>query len=239
MNVYFLLEGKRSEPQVYSAWLSILAPGLTRVAHHDAVQSRNYFLFSAGGYPGIVSKHLGNAVRDVNAVGKYQYLVVALDADDASVDERYEEIESALNQSGLVLRNAELILVIQNRCIETWFLGNRRVVTRNPQNTDLRDYLAFYNVSQDDPELMPCYPGFTTISQFHHAYLRAVFAEKNLVYSKRDPGHVRDAEYVAELRRRLANDPTHLRSLRTFFGILLQFDHLCPLQHLGPPEAEN
>ncbi len=55
MKVYFLLEGRRTEPKIYSSWLSHLIPQLKRInSHNDKSEENSYFLFSANGYPLII-----------------------------------------------------------------------------------------------------------------------------------------------------------------------------------------
>jgi hypothetical protein len=46
MNLYFLVEGKRTEKKVYPAWLAHLLPELQRVQNYDQVNQNNYYLFS-------------------------------------------------------------------------------------------------------------------------------------------------------------------------------------------------
>lgn len=218
MNLYFLLEGRRSEPQIYAAWLPIVAPIFRRVPRYDLVTRNSYFLFTADGYPGILTKHLPNAVRDVNAVGKYDFLVVVLDADEASVDERHSEIVKALSETPL--KGTELVMIVQNRCLESWLLGNRRIIARTPEDPILQKYVDFYDVSSLDPELMPCHPDFRTHSQFHHAYLRRAFAAKEITYSKRNPGHACEPTYIQQLINRLKREPAQLHSLRRLLSFL-------------------
>ena len=38
--------------------------------------------------------------------------------------------------------------------MESWFLGNRKILKDNPQNPLMLKYLRFYNVKNDNPELM-------------------------------------------------------------------------------------
>lgn len=216
MNIYFLVEGRRTERKVYPRWLSHLLPGLRQVERFDAVTERNYFLFSGEGYPGLLRVHLPNAVEDVNKVGRYDYLVVCLDADEATRDQRAAEVHSALANSGRTLKAAELRVVIQNRCIETWFLGNPRIVTRAAQSPILVSYLHFYDVTTQDPETMGVFPGFRTHATFHGAYLKEAFREKNLTYTKQYPGHVCDPAYLDQLMRRVQTRPTDLASFQAF-----------------------
>ncbi len=74
----------------------------------------------------------------------------------------------------------KLLIIMQNRCIETWFLGNRKIYSRQPQSSPLLDYSCHYNISINCPELMANYPTFNTHAQFHEAYLRELFRAKNV-----------------------------------------------------------
>ncbi|MCP4148643.1 MAG: hypothetical protein GY757_12930 [bacterium] len=80
MNLYFLVEGRRTEAKVYPKWLEHLLPELKRVYHCDHIAGNNYFLISGGGYPSIYH-HLKNAVHDVNAISGYDYLILCLDSE--------------------------------------------------------------------------------------------------------------------------------------------------------------
>ena len=44
MNIYFLVEGNRTEKKIYPQWLTYLVPKLKRVKYHDEVTSNNYYL---------------------------------------------------------------------------------------------------------------------------------------------------------------------------------------------------
>jgi hypothetical protein len=215
MNIYFLVEGK-TEKKVYPQWLSYLAPGLKRVKHFNEVDNGSYFIFSSGGYPSILDD-IPNAVEEINECGKYTFFVVCLDADEVTVEERKNEIKQLFLQNSPDLK-AQLVIVVQNRCFETWFLGNRKVYSRNPQDETFKQYCKFYNVSEKDPELMPQFPGFDSIAQFHVDYLKRMLKEKGIRYTKRFPGNVGESPYVEALKKRIEDRPTDLKSLKEFFS---------------------
>jgi hypothetical protein len=219
MRIYVLVEGRRTEAKVYPAWLSHIIPRLQRIRSYDDNADNSYFLLSAEGYPSIY-EDLVNAVQDVNAVGNYDYLMLCLDSDETSVEERQAEVDEVLVENQVRLHNAQLVIIVQNRCIETWFLGNRRVVKRNPLSHVLREYLQHYNVTVDDPELMALHPDFTRHAQFHASYIKEIFLERRLHYSKKFPGPVLEGAFLDELRRRIASEPTHLASLRSLLRFL-------------------
>ncbi len=212
MNIYFVVEGTSSERKVYPKWLSYLVPKLKRVNNFDIVEHNNYYLFDSGGYPAILDD-TEDAITNVNNTGKYDYLVVCLDADESSVEDRIKEVEDI----SINLTKEELIIIVQNRCVETWFLGNREIYTRQPANHSFIKYNKFYNVSENDPELMRKSSNFKgSIAAFHEEYLKEMLREKHLKYSKRNPKTVCEPLYIERLQSRV-EETKHLRTLKKFF----------------------
>ncbi len=222
MNLYFLVEGRSTEKKLYPKWLGHLLPSLEQVPSPSEAQANNYFLISGGGYPQILGDKLVNSLLDVAAAGAYDYFVVVLDAEEVTPAERIEEVRTKVDQSlaenGISLGTCKLMVIVQNRCIETWLLGNRRVFRRNPNSSELRRYVDFYNVHDDDPELMDKPPGTEgTMAAFHYEYLRLVLRERNTPYTKKTPGDACKSHYVDQLQQRIRDTPDHLRTLQVFF----------------------
>ena len=217
MNVYILVEGKRTEKKVYPAWLSILTPHLKKVDIAGDVSDDNYYLISGEGYPSLLS-HLKNAIEEVNEISKFQYLVLCLDAEEETVQGRIDEINTYLKREKCILQHAELVIVVQNPCFETWFLGNRKLFKRQPQSPELCRYIRFYNVSEEDPEEMPALVDHMTRAQFHVAYLREMFEERNISYSKRNPGELCETRFLTELIKR-NEETSHISSFREFLNL--------------------
>lgn len=225
MNLYFLVEGSTTEKKVYPAWLAHLLPELQRVQSYDLVNEKNYYLISGEGYPSIYN-FIGNSIEDINASGKYNYFVVCLDAEENTVTELKTEIYDFLSTQQLILNNTKLVLIIQNRCLETWLLGNRKIYPRQPKNQPLLDYTRYYqplldytryyDVSANDPEMMGKYQGFNTHAQFHGDYLKTLFKAKNITYTKQRPGDVLKPFYLDQLVARIQQEPQHLTSFRYF-----------------------
>lgn len=197
MNLYFLVEGRRTEKKVYPAWLGHLVPELTRVPFVHEVVKSNYFLISGEGYPSLLDVHLANSIKDYSETGKYDRLVVCLDVDDSTVADRSQAVADRASSLGFPLD--QLVVIAQDCCIETWFLGNRRAVSPAPNSSELSDYLRFYNVREDDPELMKMPSGFSARSVFHHRYFQLVSWDKRMNYRKQYPRHVVDRPYLDAL----------------------------------------
>ncbi len=216
MNLYLLVEGEKTEPKLYQSWLKYLLPKYSQVFHYKDVYKHNFYLFKGGGIPHIY-KHTVNAIKDINQVNKYDYLIVCIDSEELTSKQRITELKKYLEEKDTQLNeNCELIIIIQTVCIETWFLGNQKVFKRNPTGDKFILYSKFYNIEKNDPELMPCYFDFETKAQFHEAYLREMFKEHNIRYKKSQAKDVLQKYYLEELEKRILKTPNHLKSLQKF-----------------------
>ncbi|MCI5119785.1 MAG: hypothetical protein D3908_01060, partial [Candidatus Electrothrix sp. AUS4] len=172
MNVYFLVEGK-TERKVYPKWLAYLAPQLNRVDFPSDALENNYYLISGGGFPSILDNHLVDSAADVNASGKFDYFVLALDTDDVSAAEKKEEVEEFIIDHNVVFSNCKVVILPQVVCMETWFLGNRRIYVRNPSSAEVSAFTGHYNTALDDPEKMKQPEGYSgSIGDYHFHYLK-------------------------------------------------------------------
>lgn len=216
MNLYIIVEGRRTEKKVYPAWLTQLIPELSSVNWAFQATSKNYYLFNGNGFPALLHNHLKKSIEEVNELKKFKYLVLILDVDESTVDGRISEVNKFLFENKLELNpDTELVIIPQNRCIETWFLGNPKVFKSNPQSPQLVEYVNFFNVRENDPEQMGIYPQFNTHSQFHADYCTELLRERNIRYSKNKPNGVVDKDYLETLI--LRNEETnHLNSFKYF-----------------------
>lgn len=219
MNVYFLVEGRRTERRVYPAWLKHLVPRMSRATQLSHVRKDQYFLFSGEGYPALLN-HLKNAISDINTHGRFDWFVLCLDADYCSTNERKLEVETYLKDNNLSLcPNTKFAIIVQNKCIETWFLGNRKFFKRTPQNSKLLEYVQHYNVHDADPEQMSAPDHYNgTVAHFHDNYFRLICLERNCTYSKKQPEVVCQSMFLCELIERFQNSQ-HLESFGTFLEL--------------------
>lgn len=219
MNLYFLVEGKKTEPKIYPQWLTHLLPNFSQIKFADEATKNNYYLISGKGSPRILTVELPNAVAEINQYNNYDYLVFVIDADDMSTQEKTLEIETFIQTENIVLNSScQLQIITQKYCIETWFLGNRKVYPRNTNNIDFLSHAQFYDVSQQDPELMQKPSSFIgSTSIYHENYLRRMLAAKNSRYSKSYPKEVGEQYYLEALQQRV-NQTSDLSSLKNFFN---------------------
>lgn len=220
MNLYFLVEGRNCERKLYPQWLAHLLPEYSQVDQYQDVTDNNYYLISGQGYPRLLDVTLPNAVADVVNSGAYSYLVVVLDADDDGVAMRIAEVESRLE--GVELGQCQLKVIVQNCCVESWLLGNRKVFKRQPQDTELSGYLKFYNVYDDDPELMDKPSYARSKAAFHKRYLKLMLTEREMRYTEKNPSDVGELHYLSALQKRVADEPTHLQTFQTLLDFCLE-----------------
>jgi hypothetical protein len=220
MNLYFLVEG-HTELKLYPQWIQFLLPEFTQVNSFDQVQYKNYYIFGGAGIPSIINDHLPAAIEDVNSMYNYNHLVMCLDAEESSVQERLDEVNCFLQDNKVLLRNATLNIIVQNRCIETWLLGNRKLIPIGNIGGKLAEYREFFDVFKDDPELMGKHSEFNTHAQFHKSYLKSIYDARGLskVYSGICPRDSGEQHYFDQIKNRIQKEPQHLQTFQT----LLQF----------------
>ena len=237
MNFYFVFEGK-TEHIVYKEWLKILLPELSEVDVFDEVENNNYYYESDMGIPDCYNV-VANAIQEINEHPQYDYLVLFVDADRYSVAERKAEsfqfIAEKLNDVDKdyaykkLPENCKLVVIVQKVCIETWFLGNRTFVSRNPESELLKKYMAYFDVNKENPEDLGAdftqnkegtaqIFGYRTKALFHESYLREVFKERlqGIGYKKNRPREVQKETYLEQLIARTMDDETHLLSFQEF-----------------------
>lgn len=219
MNIYFLVEGK-TEQKVYPQWLSHLIPTLSRVNFAQDAEKNNYYLISGLGYPRLLDAELANSVLEINECANYDYLVLVIDTDDMSEQEKVDEILQFINTNDIALNSScQLHIIAQTSCMETWFLGNQKAYKKSVgKHSAFYPHAKFYDVSQQDPQAMNKPDGFCgSTSVYHETYLRKMLAEKNIRYSKSNPKEVDKAHYLEQLKKRVS-DTQHLISLKNFFN---------------------
>jgi hypothetical protein len=218
MNVFFLVEGRHTERKVYPKWINHLVPSLTKVERPALVKANQFCIVSGNGYPSILT-YLENSVEEANRLGCFDFFIIVVDADDKIVLERDTEIMDYMTKQSINLSDkTELIIISQRVCIETWFLGNRKIFKRNVENTTLSEWILFYNVKTDDPEEMPLFPQFIdAIGSFHKLYFKKMMSERKLIYTEQTTHIVEQKDFLEQIIKRFKEG--HIPS----FGRFLDF----------------
>lgn len=228
MNLYFLVEGDRTEPKLYRRWISHVLPRLSEVALVSDLIGDRFYIISGGGYPSYVDR-IRDSLLDLKDHPGVDHFFICIDSEELSYEEKLAEITDELTRAERDTRvrdgnpHFRSYVIVQHCCAETWFLGHRRMMTRNPTSPDLLRFQSFFDVRVADPENMMRLPGYVTRASFHLAYLKAMLLEKNprLHYTKRKPGEVLESHYLDALRERCAGgDLTSLHVLLDTWGRL-------------------
>lgn len=215
MNYYIVVEGKSGERKVYPKWIHILNPDLIQVYSLADISSNNYYLISGNGYPQYL-KIVDSAVEDCAANQAIDRLVIAVDAEDFSYQEKEHEVVACVAGR---LDPQRVCIIVQYPCLESWALGNRIVFRRNPVDSALRRYLQIYDVRTNDPELLPALQEESmNRCQFAFMYLKRVLSDRyaKLTYTKSNPQVIEHPKYFEHMRKRL-QETKHIRS----FGVFL------------------
>jgi len=227
MNLFFLVEGEKTEVKIYKKWVEHTFPQLTFVKNIQLVTTNCFCIFPAGGYPKIFTDEpspLDICLTDITKHGSIDHFFICLDSEEEDYKIRFKEVETeleTLNEIGISSSvQTSIHIIVQHCCIETWFLGNTKMLRKNPQSQNLLEFKKFYDVSINDPELMDCPDGYLTKASFHLEYLKKMLKEKNpnLTYTKKYQGPTTEKAYLEALRQR-CEKTGHLSSLKRLFDI--------------------
>jgi hypothetical protein len=212
VNFYVVVEGS-VEKKVYGKWIPLMNPSLKQINSLGETTQDNFIIFDGGGYPYILEL-IENGISDLAHTNNDYRLVVIIDSEDMSRQEKFSEIDAFIQgkTSGVHL---DYRIIVQHFCFETWALGNRKIVTSNPSNPELVEYLKHYHVRKNDPELLTVIPKSNlNRAQFAESYLRKLLQQKfHQTYTKRNPEAVTHPTYFAELKNRLL-DTGHIGSFK-------------------------
>jgi hypothetical protein len=218
VNLFIVGEGEVSEKRVYAAWVPQVNPTLTEVPSIWQIFENNFSVFSGGGQPHFIDA-ARSAIEDVNTHGHIDRLVLAADSEEQTYQEKYDEI---LNGISDLACSAQIWIVVQHFCLETWALGNRKVGPRNPRDARLLQFKLVYDVLANDPELLPDCPEFGyTRAQFALKYLQLLLNDRTpaITYSKSNPKHICHPTFFAQVRNR-HQETSHIASFAHFLSAL-------------------
>ncbi|MFS8070014.1 MAG: hypothetical protein ACMG6S_26920, partial [Byssovorax sp.] len=191
MNLYFLVEGLRTEKQVYRRWVEHVFPSLSQVQNVAEMTANSWYIISGYGIPSY-KRRIRDALEDIKDNPAVDHFFICIDAEEDSYEARFTEVEAEVRKWETETRvrdrnpSFRIHIIVQNCCVETWFLGHARMMRRTPSSAVLAEYKRFYDVREDDPEHMGTFRGFTTRADFHLKYLQEMLLEQSpeLRYSK-------------------------------------------------------
>lgn len=213
MKIYLVVEGEIGEKKVYAKWIKYYRPNLKIIHYLDELVDNSVFIISGMGYPNYFEV-IENAALDVYE-NKIDKLVVAIDSEDMTYREKFNEIQQVINSLHFKITYN---IIIQHFCLETWALGNKVIVPRQPKNSELKTFRRFFDILNDDPALLPPYePKNLNRAQFAELYLRRLLNDKyrNLTYSKRNPSALLHVKYFRRVVDRFRTTG-HISSFNDF-----------------------
>lgn len=214
MNIHIILEGDSAAKEIYKHWIPLVNENLSYVDHISKIIDNNFSIVAGGGYPEYKPTILAG-IADVNNYNNIDRLVIAVDSEEMSFKEKYDEITEHLSETPC---NSEIKIIIQHFCFEAWALGNTYIISHRTQDRQLIEYKRFYNVKINDPELLPAYSkDELNRAQFAYKYLRKALSNKyrTYSYSKRDAGPVLHEKYFKRINERLEKTK-HMQSFNYF-----------------------
>lgn len=224
MNFYFLLEDEKSFLKVLPKWLEYIDFGYKRVADIQEIQENNYILQSGQGVTQLVTKALFDIIDTIILnPGKIDKLVVILDAEEMEVDKRKQEVIDKINNHYNNRKmEFDIIILVCNRCFETWLLGCKGLY---PKETVERDsffypYYNHYNIEECNPEAMLA-PEMVdeTTAKYHFHYLHELLRYKKIRYSKSNPKNIATSEYFNGIVERI-NSTKDLQTFKEFYDFI-------------------
>jgi hypothetical protein len=213
MNYYIVVEGKTEKP-VYVKWIPLVNKKLSYVDDLDKIKNNNFFIVSGGGSP-FYFNVIEDAIEDVNSLDIIDCLVIAVDSEEMTKKEKFDEITDFVKEKSCI---KPVKIIVQHFCIETWALGNKKIVKRYPADSILREYRAYFDILTSDPETMPGYPSENLKrAKFAYKYLKKNLAERftTITYTKKNPVPLLHPTYFKEVRNRIIKTG-HIASFQDF-----------------------
>ncbi|MFH1195146.1 MAG: hypothetical protein V1720_05510, partial [bacterium] len=199
MNYYIVVEGEKASIEIYKNWIQFINPSLSYKQQIDEVFENDFYLIGGYGYPNYFQV-IKDAIIDVNEKDNFDKLVVCIDSEENSFQEKYDEMDEFIRTNDLLKGYS---IIIQHFCIETWFLGNRKIHSREISNPLLKRYKRLYDVHAEDPEYLPP-NGEEELNraQFAYKYFRLLLHEKydRLVYNKHNPSVVINVNFFNQIK---------------------------------------
>jgi hypothetical protein len=226
MNIYVIVEGELGSKKIYESWATYINNQLQPVSTINEVKQNNFFVFSGGGQNEFKNR-VRTAVEDVNSISVFDRLVVAIDSEEKSYDEKLVEVRSWVEE--IPFCRVPVKYIIQHFCIETWFLGNESLFSKKPRDEELIEFLKVFDIRTSDPELLPDNTELgINRSKFAYRYLLAGVRDINNVsnkfwnkgfskrrYSKKNPDLVLQKGFYNRVKERFTSN-NHIKSFNGF-----------------------
>lgn len=195
-----------------------------RVADIQEVRENNYVLQSGQGVTQLVTKVLFDTIDTILLnPGKIDKLVIILDAEELELEDRIQIVNEQISKHYEIQKiNFDIMVLVCNRCFETWLLGCRGLYPMDEvdKTSDFYQYYNHYNIEESDPEKMTLPEGNEeSIAKYHFHYLHELLRYKEIRYSKNKPQNVATENYFKGIVERILTTE-HLKSFKVFYDFV-------------------
>jgi len=215
MNIYVVVEGETATKELYKSWIGYVNPKLKPINYVHEFSQNNFYVLAGYGQPRYWGQ-IEAAIDDANKIHDIDRLVISLDSEEMSFEDKLHEVKERVSQIGC---RVEVKYVIQHFCLETWLLGNKAMFRTGPQDEILLDCLKIYDIRSHDPELLPSHPKLgLNRANFAFRYLKAGIRDKfnnKKYYNKRDAGVTLEQGYYSQVKKSLEHNK-HVKSFGDF-----------------------
>jgi len=224
MNCCILTEDEQSLYRILPYWLDYLDFPCKRVLQISNIQNNNYTLQSGYGIYNLIDEVL---LKTINTIIEYNkqidYLIIILDADEFSIDDRIVKVETKIKDFCCHSKiNFKSKVIVCNCCFETWLLCNSKLYPINPPPLDSPFYkfFTYYNVKDLDPEnmvksIIPFENTQNTKAGFHFNYLHEMCRYNHMIYRKNKPDIAANKDFFGEIVTRIETT-NHGKSFKHF-----------------------
>jgi hypothetical protein len=226
MNLAFLVEGK-TELNLYPKWVSHFSPTpLSECTRgYQYVVANQFTIFNVNGI-GKMCREIPAAIYAINSNPVFDYLVIVVDADDNKTSHRLQMIQGIINAALPLPANCQVKIIVQQACIETWFIGHTDhfLIAKECKDRGIKSFMAEYDAQNNDPEMMPNNRIATvhSIGAYHATFIKKMLKGVNETwhYNKATAHVLIDIPYLQRLEQRLKETPSHLQSFSNMIMFL-------------------
>lgn len=215
MACYFIVEGARTETELYPFWIGLLRPDFNKVDKIEEISKAGDYCIESGHGHQITERIKGVLKKIEKDSIPVKCFAVVVDSEEKPPKKVKSDFEAfiAANNS---IRSLNVLVLVQPICIEAWLLGNEKIYPKDnhpeyevsiPQ---LSQFKKFYDTKLLDPELIPPLSGkmaeaFSVRAQFCNNYLRRVNLNKSngrYSYRKDRLRYIKTKVYFSALKKR-------------------------------------
>ena len=122
MNIYVVVEGRVVEKIVYTHWVPYVNSALSCVPALADVVDNHFIVVSGGGYPNYL-RVIEDAVQDMKDNLNFQRLVIAVDSEEMTYEEKHKEIDDFVQSLNPTF---DYRIVVQHFCFKPSDRGTPR-----------------------------------------------------------------------------------------------------------------